>query len=104
LLLAAGLRAQGLAARLASGYLWESVTDPAERKAEGALHAWTEVFLPGAGWVGMDPSNGVLADHHYVSVAVGITPDDIAPVKGLYFGDRMVPHTLQMSLEVTREK
>ena len=103
-LLAAGLRAQGLAARLASGYLWESVTDPAERKAEGALHAWTEVFLPGAGWVGMDPSNGVLADHHYVSVAVGITPDDIAPVKGLYFGDRMVPHTLQMSLEVTREK
>lgn len=102
-LLAAALRAQGLAARLASGYLWESVTDPAERKAEGALHAWTEVFLPGAGWVGMDPSNGVLADHHYVSVAVGITPDDIAPVKGLYFGDTAVPHTLETRLEIARE-
>jgi transglutaminase-like putative cysteine protease len=101
-LLAAALRAQGLAARLVSGYLWESVSDPADRKAEGALHAWTEVFLPGAGWVGMDPSNGVLADHHYLATAAGITPDDIAPVKGLYFGDRKVPHTLEIKLEVAR--
>lgn len=101
-LLAAALRAQGLAARLVSGYLWESVSDPSERKAEGSMHAWTEVFLPGAGWVGMDPSNGVLADHHYLATAVGITPDDIAPVKGLYFGDRKVPHTLETTLEVSR--
>ena len=102
-LLAAALRAQGLAARLVSGYLWESASDPVEHKAEGALHAWTEVFLPGAGWVGMDPSNGVLADHHYVAAAVGIVPDDIAPVKGLYFGDRKVPHRLVTTLEITRE-
>jgi len=101
-LMAAALRGQGLAARLVSGYLWESASDPAERKAEGALHAWTEVFLPGAGWVGMDPSNGVLADHHYLAAAVGITPDDIAPVKGLYFGDRMVPHRLETKLEIAR--
>ena len=102
-LLATALRAQGLAARLVSGYLWESVSDPAERKAEGALHAWTEVFLPGAGWVGMDPSNGVLADHHYLAVAVGITPDDIAPVKGLYFGECTVPHRLETTLEISRK-
>lgn len=101
-LLAGALRGQGMAARLVSGYLWESVSDPGERKAEGSMHAWTEVFLPGAGWVGMDPSNGVLADHHYLAVAVGITPDDIAPVKGLYFGDRKVPHTLETTLEITR--
>lgn len=104
LLLAVALRAQGLAARLVSGYLWESVSDPSERRADGALHAWTEVFLPGAGWVGMDPSNGVLADHHYLAAAVGITPDDIAPVTGLYFGDRKVPHRLETSLKITREK
>lgn len=101
-LLAAALRAQGLAARLVSGYLWESVSDPAGRKAEGSLHAWTEVFLPGAGWVGMDPSNGVLADHHYLDAAVGITPEDIAPLKGLYFGDRKVPHILETTLEISR--
>lgn len=104
LLLAVALRAQGLAARLVSGYLWESVSDPSERRADGALHAWTEVFLPGAGWVGTDPSNGVLADHHYLAAAVGIAPEDIAPVTGLYFGDRKVPHRLETSLEITREK
>jgi len=101
-LLAAALRAQGLAARLVSGFLWESAGDPAEHRAENALHAWTEVFLPGAGWVGLDPSNGVFVDHHYLATAVGVAPADIAPVSGLYFGDRTVPHRLETSLRITR--
>jgi transglutaminase-like putative cysteine protease len=96
------LRAQGFAARLVSGFLWESATDPAERKADGALHAWTEVFLPGAGWVGMDPSNGVLADHHYLATAVGREPADIEPVSGLYFGDSTVPHRLETKVGIVR--
>jgi transglutaminase-like putative cysteine protease len=103
-LLAAALRAQGFAARLVSGFLWESASDPAERKADGALHAWTEVFLPGAGWVGMDPSNGVFVDHHYLATAVGVSASDIAPVSGLYFGERPVPHELETKLTITREK
>ncbi len=101
-LLAAALRAQGLAARLVSGFLWESASDPSEHKADSALHAWTEVFLPGAGWVGLDPSNGVLADHHYLATAVGIVPADIAPVSGLYFGREPIPGKLETSLRVTR--
>jgi transglutaminase-like putative cysteine protease len=101
-LLAAALRAQGLAARLVSGFLWESASDPAERKADSALHAWTEVFLPGAGWIGMDPSNGVLADHHYLAAAVGIATADIAPVSGIYFGDERVPGKLETLLRITR--
>jgi transglutaminase-like putative cysteine protease len=103
-LLAAALRAQGFAARLVSGFLWESASDPAECKADGALHAWTEVFLPGAGWVGMDPSNGVFVDHHYLATAVGVSASDIAPVSGLYFGERPVPHELETKLTITREK
>jgi transglutaminase-like putative cysteine protease len=102
-LLAAALRAQGLAARLVSGFLWESASDPAEHKADNALHAWTEVFLPGAGWVGLDPSNGVFVDHHYLATAVGAVPEDIAPVSGLYFGDRTVPHRLETALRITRD-
>lgn len=101
-LLAAALRARGLAARLASGYLWESASDPAERKADSALHAWTEVYLPGAGWVAMDPSNGVFADHHYLTAAVGLTPEDIAPVSGLYFGDQPIRGRLATSLRIDR--
>lgn len=101
-LLAAALRAQGLAARLVSGFLWESASDPAERKADSALHAWTEVFLPGAGWIGMDPSNGVFADHHYVATAVGAVPADIEPVSGLYFGHETIPGRLETSLRITR--
>ena len=101
-LLAAALRAEGQAARLVSGYLWESSSDSAERKADSALHAWTEVFLPGAGWVGLDPSNGVLVDHHYIATAVGLDSADIAPVSGLYFGQEAVPGTLTASLGITR--
>lgn len=101
-LLAAALRAQGFAARLVSGFLWESTTDPDERKADGALHAWTEVFLPGAGWVGVDPSNGVFVDHHYLATAVGVSASDIAPVSGLYFGNSTVPHRLETLLAISR--
>ena len=101
-LLAAALRAQGLAARLASGYLWESMTDPAEKKAEGALHAWTEVYLPGAGWMAFDPSNGVLVDHHYLPAAVGRVSEDISPVSGHYYGDEIVSSSLAASLLIER--
>lgn len=101
-LLAAALRQRGLAARLASGFLWESVTDPASRKAESALHAWTEVYLPGAGWLALDPSNGVLADHHYLTAAVGLIPADIAPVEGTYYGDRPIRGRLTTNLNIER--
>ena len=72
LLLAAILRQQGLAARLTSGYLREA--DAKTKRAEGSLHAWTEVYLPGAGWVGMDPTNGIFCNHNFIAAAVGIEP------------------------------
>ncbi|HXA09754.1 MAG TPA: transglutaminase family protein [Chthoniobacterales bacterium] len=83
LLLAAILRQCGLAARLTSGYLREAESDL--RRAEGSLHAWTEVYLPGAGWVGMDPTNGVFANHNFIPAAVGITPGDVTPIDGSFF-------------------
>ena len=83
LLLAAILRQCGLAARLTSGYLREAESD--SRRAEGSLHAWTEVYLPGAGWVGMDATNGVFANHDFIATAVGITPGDVTPIDGSFF-------------------
>ena len=97
-LLAEILRQMGLAARLVSGYLRE--TDPASRRAEGSLHAWTEVFLPGAGWIGMDATNGVLSNHNFISAAVGLTPADVTPVSGSYYHRETIPSQMTSRLEL----
>ena len=97
-LLAGVLRGLGLAARLASGYLCEF--GDGEKRAEGALHAWVEAYLPGAGWVGMDPTNGTFCDHRHLTAAVGLTPADIAPIAGKYFHKTHVPAQMMASLEI----
>jgi transglutaminase-like putative cysteine protease len=99
-LLAAVLRTCGIASRLASGYLCE--LDAGNRRAAGSLHAWTEAYLPGAGWVGLDPTNGLLCNHNHITTAVGLTPDDIAPVSGSYFADAVVPSEMIATLEMLR--
>jgi len=98
-LLAEVARGLGLAARLASGYLCEF--GEAEKRAEGALHAWTELYLPGAGWVGFDPTNGYLCNHHHITAAVGFTPEDISPILGKYFHPTSVSANMTASLHIT---
>ncbi|GAB4173738.1 MAG: hypothetical protein Fur0032_13350 [Terrimicrobiaceae bacterium] len=97
-LLADALRRHGVAARLVSGFLWEP--EEGEKKAENALHAWVDAYIPGAGWVGMDPTNGVFADHHRIPTAVGIMPDHIAPIQGNYYGTRTIPSILDVKLSI----
>jgi transglutaminase-like putative cysteine protease len=95
------LREQGVAARLASGFLWEDDSPDSPRRAENAMHAWVEAYLPGAGWLGFDPTNGVLCDHHFLVTAVGITPQDISPVAGHYYGNKTIASTLETALSIT---
>ena len=95
------LRIHGVAARLVSGFLWEGDLPDAERRADNAMHAWVEAYLPGAGWLGLDPTNGVLCDHHYIGTAVGLTPQDISPISGHYFGKQTIDHTLDATLTIT---
>jgi transglutaminase-like putative cysteine protease len=96
------LRQNGVAARLASGFVWEGDKAPGERRAESALHAWVEAFLPGAGWIGLDPTNGVFCDHHFVTTAVGLNHGDISPVAGTYYGKKAIASTLTAKLEVRK--
>jgi transglutaminase-like putative cysteine protease len=96
------LRQNGVAARLAAGFVWEGDLPVGERRAETAMHAWVEAYLPGAGWTGLDPTNGVFCDHHFLPVAVGLTPAEIAPVVGTYFQNDSVASTLATRLTVTR--
>lgn len=99
-LLAGTLRSNGIASRLASGYLCEF--GEMEKRAEGALHAWTEAYLPGAGWIGLDPTNGVFCNHNHITAAVGLTPEDVAPVTGSYFGATIVPSAMNATLELVK--
>jgi transglutaminase-like putative cysteine protease len=98
-LLADVARGLGIAARLASGYLCEF--GDGDKKAEGALHAWTELYLPGAGWVGFDPTNGYLCNHHHITAAVGLTPEDISPILGKYFHPTSVTSQMTASLQIS---
>jgi transglutaminase-like putative cysteine protease len=101
-LLLAALRRAGVAARLAAGFVWEGGRVGSELRADGAMHAWVEAYLPGAGWTGFDPTNGVLCDHHFVPVAVGLAHADIAPVIGTYFSFQPVSSRLTTSVSVTK--
>ena len=75
-------RCWGLAARFVSGYMQCEATE-----AGGAsTHAWTEVYLPGAGWKGFDPTSGILTGAQHVTVAVARNPENAAPIGGLLLG------------------
>ncbi|BAK84611.1 transglutaminase family protein [Komagataeibacter medellinensis] len=81
-LLIAVLRRLGLAARFVSGYLFQPRPDaPGQYGAE--LHAWVQAYLPGAGWIGLDTTSGLLAAQGHVPLAVAATPHQAAPVSGL---------------------
>lgn len=73
----------GVAARYVSGYLCST---PGGLDGESYTHGWCEVYLPGAGWRGLDPTNGILADAHHIAVAASISAGDIPPVEGSYCG------------------
>jgi transglutaminase-like putative cysteine protease len=73
-------RSLGLAARFVSGYL------DAPHIGSGATHAWAEVYLPGAGWKGFDPTLGEMVGSKHIAVAVARRPDVVSPVAGTFFG------------------
>lgn len=95
------VRSVGLATRFVSGYLYDPSVDGAmsEVTGAGATHAWVQVYLPGAGWIEFDPTNGDAGGHNLVPVAVAREPGQAVPISGTFDGPASA--FLGMEVEVT---
>jgi transglutaminase-like putative cysteine protease len=86
LLMMEAVRSLGLAARFVSGYLYSPNRDGARHVGGGATHAWLQVYLPGAGWVEFDPTNGIVGNRDLIRVAVVRDPKQAIPLSGTWTG------------------
>ena len=94
-------RSLGLAARFVSGYLYDdrrSSGDPVV--GGGATHAWCSVYLPGAGWIEFDPTNGLVAGRNLIRVCSARAPEQAVPIGGGYVGDADDFVDLEVSVDV----
>jgi transglutaminase-like putative cysteine protease len=88
-------RTLGVAARFVSGYVYDPHLD---QNLPGDMHAWAEVFLPGAGWRGIDPTYGLFCNNAYVPVAHAVVAESINPIQGSYYSPE--PAKAQLTSDV----
>ena len=89
LLMMEAARTLGFAARFVSGYLYDDskLSGGADTVIGGGVtHAWAHIYLPGAGWVPFDPTNGLVSDRNLIRVAVTRDPSQAVPLKGSFIG------------------
>lgn len=93
------LRSMGLPARYVSGYLVTS-PPPGKEKLAGAdaSHAWVSAYVPGAGWVDFDPTNGLMPQDTHITLAWGRDYDDVGPSRGILLGGQR--HWMDVSVDV----
>ncbi|MEL7488527.1 MAG: transglutaminase family protein [Pseudomonadota bacterium] len=91
----------GFAARFVSGYLYDPLSDQdGQIRGAGSTHAWLQVFVPGAGWIEFDPTNGLIASGNLIRTAVARTPQQAAPLTGSFKGDSDAFLGMDVSVDV----
>jgi transglutaminase-like putative cysteine protease len=100
LLLMEAVRALGFAARFVTGYLYQPAAGG--HVGGGATHAWTQIYLPGAGWVEFDPTNGIVGNRDLIRVAVGRDPSQAIPLSGTYAGPKEAFLDMAVAVQVAR--
>ena len=90
-------RALGIPARYVSGYLFDA--DRTHMRGTHASHAWAEIYIHDHGWFGFDPTNNRVCDEHYVVIGTGRDYEDVAPIKGSFFGASN--HTMLVTVDIT---
>jgi len=86
----------GLAARFISGYQYIKGL-PIDA---GATHAWSEIYLPGAGWKGFDSTTGKLVDSSYIPIAVSTHPEAVPPISGAFSGFVKTPPLMDVTVDI----
>jgi len=89
-------RCLGLASRFVSGYLHTAATEA----GNATTHAWAEIYLPGTGWKGFDPTSGEVTSNRHIAVAVARNPETVPPVSGSFTGPGATTPTLRVNVQV----
>lgn len=103
LLMMEAARSLGLAAKFVSGYLYDPALDGGSTSMTGAgyTHAWVQIYLPGAGWVEFDPTNGAIGGTHLIRVAVARDPSQAIPVQGTFIGTATAFERMEVEVRVS---
>jgi transglutaminase-like putative cysteine protease len=102
LLMIEAARSLGLAARFVTGYIYVPSRDGPEHLGGGATHAWVQIFLPGAGWVEFDPTNGIVGNRDLIRVGVARDPSQALPLHGTYRGKATDFIGMSVEVQVTK--
>jgi len=96
------LRALRIPARYVSGYLYHGKEDR-DRSGTGATHAWVEAYLPDLGWIGLDPTNDLLAGSRHIRTSIGRDYADVPPTRGVLKGEADSRLTVAVAVAASEE-